>query len=489
VPEPIKVPRFEYKTVYRGLKTVKQEVPIYKTRKVKVGIRGVKKEIPLYEQKKVQVSIDTVFKDIPIYKKKKVQTGTKLITKKIPVTRYRTITVTKWKKFTRKLPDYRYIGSKRFLVGYKTETKWKRVPVTKREAYQDTKTLTVKEPKYEVRNELVGYRTEIIKVPKYETRKVQVGCRIVRKTEPAYEEQKIQVSTKTVIRQIPDYQVVKVPLLGGGNNPNSGDDYRDDLRLFQKLSEKTDTPTPPTGFSKEIWSSLSDEDQKKICSDGKDWVKEKRQNEEALKTKQNTDINSSFEDIPKGRCYEITAPVYLKGGPGAKSYGTKAEDGWSQHQYGGESTPAMKGFGLVNSILVWIRDNTRIIEKMGGKPDAKAVIFYDKREGSIIIDEIRVKNTGNEDIKITAVKITIKEEIQGEEKSTTEMIYPPIIPICSVFDELLIEPDTYSYPIKIDSLDIGSDQVGKLYIYFETPSDRGGPLEHTIIGKNEEKEY
>jgi len=149
----------------------------------------------------------------------------------------------------------------------------------------------------------------------------------------------------------------------------------------------------------------------------------------------------------------------------------------------------MKGFGLVNSILVWIRDNTRIIEKMGGKPDAKAVIFYDKREGSIIIDEIRVKNTGNEDIKITAVKITIKEEIQGEEKSTTEMIYPPIIPICSVFDELLIEPDTYSYPIKIDSLDIGSDQVGKLYIYFETPSDRGGPLEHTIIGKNEEKEY
>ncbi len=98
VPETLKIPPYEEKIVYMGLKTIQVEVPVYETRQVKVGIRGIKKRIPQYENKKVQVGFSTVTKNIPIYKTEKVKTGTKLVKKEIPVTKYRTKKVLEWKK-------------------------------------------------------------------------------------------------------------------------------------------------------------------------------------------------------------------------------------------------------------------------------------------------------------------------------------------------------------------------------------------------------
>jgi hypothetical protein len=274
VPDILRIPRYEEKIIYMGLKTIQQEVPVYETRQVKVGIRGVKKEIPEYEYKKVQVGYSTITKNIPIYKTEKVKVGTKLVKKEIPVTKYRTQKVLEWKKIIRKIPDYHYIGSKRFLVGYKTETRWKRVLVNKRVPYQIKKTITHQVPVYKEKRVISGYRTVTEKVPKYEQQKILVGYKTILESEQVFEEQRVQVGTKTVTRQVPDYKIVKVPVY---------DEFPKEQKEDQEI---------------------------KI-------LKRKNINELDIEIAKNDDA----------RKYEVTDVVYLKGGPGAKSYGVKAEDG------------------------------------------------------------------------------------------------------------------------------------------------------------------
>lgn len=253
VPETLQIPRYEEKIVFMGLKTIQQEVPVYETRQVKIGIRGVKKEIPQYENKKVQVGYSTITKYIPIYKTIKVKTGTKMVKKEIPVTKYRTRKVFEWKKIIRKIPDYHYIGSKRFLVGYKTETRWKRVPVNKRVPYQTTKTITHQVPVYKEKRVVSGYRTVTEKVPKYEQQRVLVGYKTILESEPVFEEQRVQVGTKTITRQVPDYKIVRVPIYDneiGGTDPDNDDDPSD-LKLFEKLIGGSSNQALPAGNSAE----------------------------------------------------------------------------------------------------------------------------------------------------------------------------------------------------------------------------------------------
>jgi hypothetical protein len=259
-------PRYEYQTVYRGLKTIEQEVPVYETRRVKVGIRGIKKKIPLYESKKVQVGFDIVTKQVPVYKTIQVITGTKLVKEEIPVTHYYTKQVLEWKKINQKVPIYLWIGAKRYLDGYKTETRWVKVPVTKRIPFQTTKIITHQEPVYEEKKVISGYRTLTEKVPKYETKQVLVGYQTITESQPVFEEQRIQVGTKTVTRQVPDYQVVKVPILedGDGDSSSGNDGNQDDLRLFEKQFGKSDKPCSPTGMSEGFWDFLSEGEQQKM---------------------------------------------------------------------------------------------------------------------------------------------------------------------------------------------------------------------------------
>jgi len=279
-PELIKVPRYETKTVYRGLKTIVLEVPVYQTIQVKVGFRGIKKMVPVYEIRRIQVGYETVTKKIPEYITKRIKVGTKTVKEKIPVTRYITKKVQEWKKFIKKVPVYRTIGSRRMQVGTRTQTSWKKVPVIKRVAYQTTKLITRQVPEYKEVKVIAGYRTVVEKVPKYENKKVLAGHKTVTETKPVYEEKRVQVGSKTVTRRVPDYQTVRVvvgydeiPKLEK-NLPQKNEEGKDhpeltdqEIRLFKKLTESSDPISPPpTGFSKAVWDSLSSEAQQKILT-------------------------------------------------------------------------------------------------------------------------------------------------------------------------------------------------------------------------------
>jgi len=458
VPETLQIPRYEEKIIYMGLRTIQQEVPVYETRQVKVGIRGVKKEIPQYKYKKVQVGYSTITKNIPIYKTEKVKTGTSLVKKEILVTKYRTRKVLEWKKFIRKIPDYHYIGSKRFLVGYKTETRWKRVLVNKRVPFQTTKTITHQVPVYKEKKVVSGYRTVMEKAPKYEQQKILVGYKTILESEPVFEEQRVQVGTKIVTRQVPDYRTVRVPVY---DNEISGSDPSDN-KLFEKLIGGSSNPVLPVGNS------------------GEDLE------EKALKKKNVDDLDVEVANNAEARKYEVTDVVYLKGGPGAKSYGVKAEDGWSRHQYGGPSLPGMKGLGLLNNILVWISNNTKIIELMGGKPDAKAIILYQEIENGILIDEIRINNLGNEKILVGVVQVKITEDHGGKTQSNTIKIFPSGIPNYSEIEAYVIETDTKSFSIRFDDIELLKTQIGEIYIWMETESKRSGSIKYQINGNTDD---
>jgi len=306
-PELIKVPRYETKTVYRGLKTVELEVPVYETIQVKVGFRGVKKKVPVYENRRIQVGFETVTKKIPEYSTKRIKVGTKTVREKIPVTRYITKRVQEWKKFTKKIPVYRTIGSRRRQVGTRTQTRWKKSPVIKRVAYQTTKTITRQVPKYKEVKVVIGYRTVKEKVPKYENKKVLAGHKTVTETKPVYEERRVRVGSKTVTRRVPDYQTVRVvvgydeiPKLEK-NLPRKDEDGKDDpeltdqeIRLFKKLTESSDPiPPPPTGFSKPVWDSLSSEAQQKILTKNTN----KKKSTEAIVEEQDSLILNALKGI------------------------------------------------------------------------------------------------------------------------------------------------------------------------------------------------
>lgn len=248
-PELSVVPRYETQTVYRGIKTVEVEVPVYATRKIKVGVREVKKEIPQYETRRVQVGVESVTKRVPLYTTRKVKTGVRLVKKEISVTRYRAKTVLVWKKYTNRVPVYKRIGSKRIVVGYKNQTRWKRVPVTKQVPYQTTKMITVQEPEYKESRVISGYKNLTEKVPRFEHKKVLVGHKTVNEIIPVYEERKVQIGTKVVTREMPQYEVVRIPIL-------------DRTETFQEPDG-----SPPTGLSAEIWKSLSVEDQNRFRLD------------------------------------------------------------------------------------------------------------------------------------------------------------------------------------------------------------------------------
>lgn len=261
-PDVIRVPRYETKTVYRGIKTIEVEVPVYESRKVKVGIRGIKKKVPQYETRRVQVGVEQVTKRVPVYTTKRIQTGTRLVKKEIPVTRYKTKKEMIWKKYTKRVPVYRYIGSKRFVVGYKNETRWKRVPVTKKVPYQTTKTISIQVPVYKKTRVISGYKTVTETVPKFEQKQVLVGHKIIKETIPAFEERQVQVGTKIVTREVPQYETVRISIF-------------DEPDPSCKKADGGDGKTPPpTGFSAEVWNSLSEEDQQKIRKDGISWAQE-----------------------------------------------------------------------------------------------------------------------------------------------------------------------------------------------------------------------
>ncbi|MFN2282721.1 MAG: C39 family peptidase, partial [Anaerolineales bacterium] len=355
-----------------GFKQAQLEVPVYETRPVQVGLRGVKVQVPVYETRKVLAGLRKDVQQIPVYGLKKVITGTRWVEKRIPVTRYRNKQVWTWKKITKRVPVTRRIHGKSIVIGYKNQTSWKRVQVTKKVPYQTSKTLLVKEPVYGYQKVQTGTRTITRWVPRYQEKQVQVGTKTVYQTVPVYEQRRVQVGTRTVTRLVPIEEGNSGPPKPGGDPGDDGTerDPASDLRLLDKLIVDHDQASPPTGFSPAVWESLSELDQTRLRQDGSPVVGGMDQSGELRllsKLNLNPDGSDKNEDsslspellqefgqltqkglVPTdldqllneaGREYELTEKIYLKGGPGATSYGEKAEDGWSQHSYGGNSLP------------------------------------------------------------------------------------------------------------------------------------------------------
>ncbi len=425
-PDTKKVPRYETKTIYRGLKTVKLEVPVYETKKVKVGMRGFKKRVPIYETRRVQVGFETVSKRIPEYTTKRIKVGTKTIKQQIPVTRYRSSKVMEWKKTTRMVPVYRTIGSKKIMIGTRKETSWKKVPVIKRVPYQSKKTIFRQVSEYRDVKVLKGYRTVTEKVPRYEYKKILAGHKIVNETEPVFEEKRVQVGTKTVTRQVPDYQTVQIPVRDD-EIPRQGEKDPENKKKDQQRVDELFDISHLTAFDKK---------------------------------------------------FEVTEVVYLKGGPGAKSYGETAEDGYTKHTAGGESLPAMSAFGLLSKVLVWIRDNTNIIKRMGGKPDAQATILYTEDGTKKVIDEIQVTNTGNEVLAIQDIRINIDNGANEEDSRKVINIFPPETTIITNNYYSIIKPNTITIINVIPPTIITAGTTGKIIIQLKSESERFGHISY-----------
>jgi len=423
-PDVITVPRYETKTVYRGIKKEEVEIPIYETRKVKVGIREIKKKVPQYETRRVQIGVESVPKRIPIYKTKKVQTGTKLVKKEIPVTRYKTKKVMVWKKYTKRVPIYRSIGSKKIVIGYKNETRWKRIPVTKQIPYQTTKTISIQVPLYKEIRVVSGYKNVTESVPKFGQKQVLAGHKIINETVPIFEDREVQVGTKTVTREMPQYEMVRV-VVG-----------YDEIQNFQE-------------------KPLNDVEQKMklICEDQK------------------------IQELANEREFEFTNVVYLKGGPGAGSGMEKVEKNWSGYTGGGSggSTWWMLLLKLISRALVWVRDSTKILEGSNRKPDAQAIIMYSGGANDKKIDDIVIINKGNEPIIVRYINVKNTQVISPSE-GTYIQVYPYTNMDGNIREKEAINPGDYQIFTIHQSIELSPAVVRTLLVQLSTPSNRAGFL-------------
>ena len=426
-PEVIRIPRYERKTVYRGIKTVEVEVPVYETRKVKVGIREINNKVPQYETRRVKVGVENVSKRVPIYTNKKIKTGTKLMKKEIPVTRYKTKTEMIWKKYSRRVPIYKTFGTKRFVIGYKNEVRWKRVPNTKKVPYRTTKTITVEVPVFTEKRIISGYQGVTEKVPKYEQKKILVGHKIIQDTVPIFEERRVQTGTKTVTREMPQYETVRV-VTGYDEIPQHREKTLNEVEQKIKL----------------------------ICDDEK------------------------LKELVNGRDFEITDVVYLKGGPGA-GYGIeKVENSWSGHSGGGGgSTLPMLAFKLLSRGLVWVRDGTKILEGPSRKPDAQAIIMYSENDSVHIVNDIVVINKGNEPIIVRYINVK-NTRVEFPNDETYIQLFPYNNTNGSASTREPIAPGDFRV-FKVDqSIGLSQDVDRTLLIQLSTPSNRSGFLIHDM---------
>ncbi|NOQ38737.1 MAG: hypothetical protein GQ562_00310, partial [Anaerolineales bacterium] len=119
-------------------------------------------------------------------------------------------------------------------------------------------------------------------------------------------------------------------------------------------------------------------------------------------------------------------------------------------------------------------------ERMGGKPDAKAIIFYTEDGPNKVIDEIQVTNTGNEVLYIQRISVRIEGEELADSKKNIFNIFPPDNPIITNLDYNKIEPGSISRPISFSPIEIGINQVGKIVIGLVTESKRFGSIEHHL---------
>ena len=115
---------------------------------------------------------------------------------------------------------------------------------------------------------------------------------------------------------------------------------------------------------------------------------------------------------------------FMRGGVGSGvSYGEQAEYSYTEFTTSGGGIPAFDILGIVNDFLIWIRDNTNIIECIGNSPSGSIQVFV-KPEigGSKRLIGVRILNFSPYDLELGAIKGYLSSP---NSKTELKLYYPP----------------------------------------------------------------
>ncbi len=109
-----------------------------------------------------------------------------------------------------------------------------------------------------------------------------------------------------------------------------------------------------------------------------------------------------------------TRPFVLKGGPGRpESYAQEAEEGYTEHSYGGPIPKALAILQLLEDVWVWVRDSTSFLDWMVEKgwrlPDAYGGILCHPTENGLSITAVQIDNRTQEMLHVMRVDVRIGE--------------------------------------------------------------------------------
>jgi hypothetical protein len=114
----------------------------------------------------------------------------------------------------------------------------------------------------------------------------------------------------------------------------------------------------------------------------------------------------------------------MKGGVGSGvNYGEQTEYSYTEFTTSGDGNPKFGLPGLVNDFLVWLRDNTNILELLGNGPSGSIQVFVTPEiGGSKRLIGVRILNFSPYDLEFGAIKGYLSSP-----NSKTELIsfYPP----------------------------------------------------------------
>ena len=215
--------------------------------------------------------------------------------------------------------------------------------------------------------------------------------------------------------------------------------------------------------------------------------------------------------IPIGASPEkfvVTKGIGLKGGPGSPiSYASSAEETYTGHSYGGNA-PAADRIGLLNDILVWIRDNTPLLDRVF-PPEVNGVIFYQPKvfepvialepppgfprnpflpqPGSVLIPGgtgisitgVQIENHGGEVLGIQSVGVDL-HPVNSNQSYRSILAYP--------FDYLIITSSEFNvvqpgdiFRLHIDPVDVPPESAAKVTIHVRSESGRYGSIVQEIV--------
>jgi hypothetical protein len=206
--------------------------------------------------------------------------------------------------------------------------------------------------------------------------------------------------------------------------------------------------------------------------------------------------------------FVVTKGIVLKGGPGSPiSYARSAEETYTGHSYGGNA-PAADRIGLLNDILVWIRDNTPLLDRVF-PPEVNGVIFYQPKvfepviapepppgfprnpflpqPGSVLIPGgtgisitgVQIENHGWEVLGIQSVRVDL-HPVNSNQSYRSILAYPFDYPIITSSEFNVVQPGDI-FRLHIDPVDVPPESAAKVTIHVRSESGRYGSIVQEIV--------